>query len=154
MAHQGLEHGKFARGQGQFFAALLQHPLSQAFVVRVSVILISWYGDKGPFGVFLWTTTSARMPEGPNTRTLSFSSSALRPAFLASQHTTRRTASCHKLNRYASFMQEIAWFPKRSTTFTFSGQSLTCSKEDLWHRAHLKFSLTGWDVCKRRISTS
>ena len=104
-------------------AALLQHPTSQGFVVRISVIMISSYGDKGPFGVLLWTTTSARMPEGPNTRTLSFSSSALRPVFLASQQTTRRTASCHKLVRYASFMQEIAWFPKRSTTFTYAGQS-------------------------------
>ena len=30
-----------------------------------------------------------------------------------------------------------------------SGQSFMFSAEDLWQRAHLKFSLTGWDVGKR-----
>ena len=30
-----------------------------------------------------------------------------------------------------------------------SGQSFMVSTEDLWQRAHLKFSLTGWDVGKR-----
>ena len=48
-----------------------------------------------------------------------------------------------------AFMQEIAWFPKRSTNFTYSGKPLIHSKEDLWPQAHMKFSLTGWDVCKR-----
>ena len=97
----------------------------------------------------LWTTTSARMPGGPRTRMLFFSSSAFKPTRRASQHVTRRTASCHKSVRFPFFMQEMAWLPWRSTTFMESGQPFMVSSEDLWQRAHLKFSLTGRVVGKR-----
>ena len=60
-------------------AAFLQPLLSHGFVVRTSVIMTSWYGSRGPDGVRLWTTTSARMPEGPRIRMLLFSSSAFKP---------------------------------------------------------------------------
>ncbi len=93
--------------------------------------------------------TSARMPGGPSKRTLSFSSSALRPTHLANHRTTRRSGSCHKAVRNPSNMHEIEWLPKTSTIFIDSEQPLIGSVEDRWHRAHLKFSLTGLYVGKR-----
>ena len=98
------------------------------FVTRVRGDEI-WYGSRGPDGVRLWTTTSARMPEGPRTRMLLFSSSAFKLTRRASEQrlgarrraisqcvspfSCRKWRDCRKDQRFLCVPDSLSFYRKK-----------------------------------------